>query len=68
MPCKKIFKRKNGKKESRRRVPAAGRSAISPEGRRRAVMRMQVRTGTTLAALSARFELKKVFALLSWIL
>ncbi|MET3029207.1 exodeoxyribonuclease VII large subunit [Flavobacterium sp. UW10123] len=53
-----FFKRKNGKKESKEPVGARSRSAISPEGRRGAVMRMQVRADTTLAALLTRFELK----------
>lgn len=57
-PKRKFFKRKNGKKESKEPVGARSRSAISPEGRRRAVMRMQVRADTTLAALLTRFELK----------
>jgi len=53
--------RKNGKKESRRTVAGTSRSAISPEGRHSAVMCMQARSGTTLAALLTRFELEKVF-------
>ncbi|AXB57713.1 hypothetical protein HYN86_14345 [Flavobacterium fluviale] len=52
-----FFKRKNGKKESKEPVGARSRSAISPEGRRGAVMRMQVRAGTTLAALLTRLKL-----------
>lgn len=59
---KNIFKRKNGKKESRKQVSGRRmRSAISPEGRGSGsgtVMRMQHTAGTILAALLTRLELK----------
>jgi len=60
-PCfpNEIFqKKKREKRKQKKSVRIPNRSAISPEGRPGAVMRMQVRAGTTLAALLTRFELK----------
>lgn len=59
MTRSKIFqKKKREKRKQKTSGRPASRSAISPEGRRGAVMRMQGRADTTLAALLTRFELK----------
>jgi len=59
MPSNEIFQKKKREKRKQRisgRLPS--RSAISPEGRPKDVMRMQERADTTLAAFLTRFELK----------
>lgn len=52
----KVIQKKREKRKQKASVRIRSRSAISPEGRRLAVMRMQETADTTLAAILIRFE------------